>query len=251
MPVPENAQAIWNFLTGQGFNANAAAGIEGNIEQESGGDPTAGSNPPGAGLIQILGDSGGSLSSELQKTMAYIKANGSVSDINANSSSPAASALYFSTKYERPDPALANNSNRENSAEETFQAAQSGNWPSGSSGSTDANTSSILSNPLGAAVEPVLSWVGNQLLSKLGVSDLKDAMERLGLILLGVALVLMGLNMLGHSVVSAGSSPNGAVKTEDVEAEAAQRGVTQQKKLAKGQTAKTGAARAVEAAAVA
>jgi hypothetical protein len=247
MPVPQNAQAIWSFLTGQGFNANAAAGIEGNIEQESGGDPTAGSNPPGAGLIQILGDSGGSLSSELQKTMAYIKANGGVADINSNSPSPAASALYFSNKYERPAPATANNSNRENSAEETFQAAQSGNWPASSG--TNATDTSLTSNPLGAAVEPVLSWVGNQLLSKLGVTDLKDAMERLGLILLGVALVILGLNMLGHSVVSAGSSPSGAVKTEDVAPE-----TTEKRAVAKGPAeheAKTGAARAVEAAAVA
>jgi hypothetical protein len=248
MPVPQNAQAIWNFLTGQGFSSNAAAGIEGNIEQESGGDPTAGSNPPGAGLIQILGDSGGSLSSELQKTMAYIKANGSVSDINANSSSPAASALFFSTKYERPAPATANNSNRENSAEETFQAAQSGNWPAGNASSGSATDTSILSNPLASAVEPVLSWVGSQLLSKFGVSDVKDAMERLGLILLGVALLILGLDMLGHSVVSAGSSPSGAVKTEDVAP-----ATTEKRAVAKGAdgTAKTGAARAVEAAAVA
>lgn len=250
MPVPQNAQAIWNFLTGQGFSSNAAAGIEGNIEQESGGDPTAGSNPPGAGLIQILGDSGGSLSSELSKTMAYIKANGSVSDINANSASPAASALYFSNKYERPAPATANNSNRENSAEETFQAAQSGNWPAGST-SSPASTTGILSNPLGTAVEPILSWVGNQLLTKLGVSDLKDAMERLGLILLGVALVILGLNMLGHSVVSAGSSPSGAVKTEDVEEQSRQRGLAKGAKSGGEKEAKTGAARAVEAAAVA
>lgn len=249
MPVPQNAQAIWNFLTGQGFSSNAAAGIEGNIEQESGGDPTAGSNPPGAGLIQILGDSGGSLSSELSKTMAYIRANGSVSDINANAASPAASALYFSNKYERPAPATANNSNRENSAEETFQAAQSGNWPAGNASSGNASTTGILSNPLGSAVEPILSWLGDQLLSKLGVSDLKDAMERLGLILLGVALVILGLNMLGHSVVSAGSSPSGAVKTEDTST-----GSTGKRSVAKGPAeheAKTGAARAVEAAAVA
>jgi hypothetical protein len=243
MPIPENAQAIWSFLTGQGFNSNAAAGIEGNIEQESGGDPTAGSNPPGAGLIQILGDSGGSLSSELQKTMAYIDANGSVSDINSNASSPAAAALYFSNKYERPAPATANNSNRENSAEEVYQAAQSGNWQPGAA---SAQTSSILSNPLASAVEPILSWLGNQALSKFGVSDVKDAMERLGLILLGAALVLLGLSMLGHSIVTAGSSPSGAVKTEDAIPD-----TTEKRSVAKTTPAKTGAARAVEEAAVA
>lgn len=146
MAVPQNAQAIYTFLTAQGFNANAAAGILGNMEQESGGSPTAGSDPPGAGLIQILGDTGGTLTSELAKTMAYINSNGSVADINANASSPAAAALYFSTKYERPNPADANNANRQQSAQDVAAAASSGNWPAGTaanpSGSTDSTGAS-------------------------------------------------------------------------------------------------------------
>ena len=80
MPVPENAQAIYTFLTGQGFSANAAAGILGNIEQESGGNP----EESGGGLIQILGQAGGTLAEQLAATMKYILANGSVADINAH-----------------------------------------------------------------------------------------------------------------------------------------------------------------------
>ena len=69
----------------------------------------AGSNPPGRGLIQILGDPGGSLDTELARTMTYIKANGSVADINAHSSSATAAATWFSNMYERPGiPMLAN-----------------------------------------------------------------------------------------------------------------------------------------------
>lgn len=136
MPIPQNAQAIYQFLTGAGLSPNAAAGILGNIEQESGGNPMAGSNPPGRGLIQKLGDPGGSLSSELQVILSYIKANGSISDINAHATSPSAAALYFSQRYERPSAAAANNANREASANEVAQAAKTGNWSTAASATT-------------------------------------------------------------------------------------------------------------------
>lgn len=144
MPIPENAQAIYAFLTGQGFSANAAAGILGNIEQESGGNPGA----PGGGLIQILGQAGGTLTEQLAATMKYILANGSVSDINAHASSPQAAALYFSNQYERPNAALANNANREQSAADVAVAASSGKWPSGNAtaGGTVTNTASFLTS---------------------------------------------------------------------------------------------------------
>ena len=100
--VPANAAPIAAYLESQGLNKNAVAGILGNIEQESGGNPDAGSNPPGKGLIQILGDPGGSLAQDLPRVMAYIAANGSVADINAQSSTPTSAAVYFSQKYERP-----------------------------------------------------------------------------------------------------------------------------------------------------
>ena len=123
--VPQNGKAIYSFLTNVGFTPDAAAGILGNIEQESGGNP----EEQGGGLIQIVGKSGGTLAEQLQATMQYIRANGSIADINEHASSPSAAALYFSTKYERPNAALANNANREASANLVARAAKSGNWP--------------------------------------------------------------------------------------------------------------------------
>jgi hypothetical protein len=146
MPIPSNAEAIWNFLISQGFTANAAAGILGNIEQESGGNPAS----PSGGLIQILGNAGGTLAQSLAATMQYIKANGSVADINAHATSPSAAALYFSDQYERPDAALANNANRESSAQEVLSASQSGNWQAASATAdtaTDASGGGLLSFP--------------------------------------------------------------------------------------------------------
>ncbi len=144
MPVPQNAKAIYSFLVGQGFSPNAAAGIVGNIEQESGGNP----QEQGGGLIQILGQSGGTLAEQLQATMKYIEANGSVQDINLNSPTPQAAALYFSTKYERPLASAANNPNREQSATDVATAAKSGNWPQ-SAGITADTSSSIGGGILG------------------------------------------------------------------------------------------------------
>lgn len=151
MPIPENAEAIYKALTGAGFNANAAAGILGNIEQESGGNP----QEQGGGLIQILGQAGGTLTEQIAATLTYIKQNGSISDINAHASSPSAAALYFSTAYERPNAQLANNANRESSATEVAAAATSGKWPAG----TAANPSGTGGGSLGDIVGDASSFL--------------------------------------------------------------------------------------------
>ena len=133
MPVPQNAQVIWDFLISQGLSVNAAAGILGNIEQESGGNPTAGVWPSNYGLIQWTPASNyfsspPSLQAQLPAIITYIRENGGTADVNAHATSPSAAALYFSEKYERPLASEANNSNRMSSAEDVAQAAQSGHW---------------------------------------------------------------------------------------------------------------------------
>lgn len=49
-----NAEVVWNFCMSQGFTRQAAAGIIGNMQQESGVDPAAcqGGGGPGRGLLQ-------------------------------------------------------------------------------------------------------------------------------------------------------------------------------------------------------
>jgi hypothetical protein len=141
MAVPANAKTIWDYLISHGLSQNAAAGILGNIEQESGGNPAAGNWPENYGLIQWTPasqyfSSPPSLSQQLAAIISYIKANGSIADINAHASTPQAAAAYFSSRYERPDPAAANLPNREQSAADVLAAARSGRWPSSSGSSS-------------------------------------------------------------------------------------------------------------------
>lgn len=143
--LPENARTIFSYLRGQGLSFNAAAGIVGNIGQESGGDPSAGVWPSNYGLIQWTPANAyfaapPSFSQQLAAIIAYINANGSVADVNANASSPAAAALYFSERYERPAAWAANNPNREAVAQLVAEAAQSGDWSASPGGTTPGST---------------------------------------------------------------------------------------------------------------
>ncbi len=98
-----NAEAIYKGLLAMGLSANAAAGVSGNIYQESHGNP---STPSGAGG-GLFGEttanggstSGGSLAEQMSALAKYIAANGSVADINAHASTPKEAADYFSAHY--------------------------------------------------------------------------------------------------------------------------------------------------------
>jgi hypothetical protein len=128
-----NAQAIYKGLLAMGLTANAAAGVAGNIYQESHGNPSSGSGAGGGLFGETLANggsvSGGSLTEQLSALDKYIKVNGSIADINAHASTPTAAAVYFSDRYERPGiPAI---SNRTAAANWVAGAASSGNWGAG------------------------------------------------------------------------------------------------------------------------
>src|ERR1700722_19744995 len=138
----ENAEAIYKGLLAMGLSTDAAAGVAGNIYQESHGNPSIGSGA-GGGLfgeeIQNGGTTGGgTLTEQLSALKSYIQKNGSISAINQNASSPTAAADYFMNQYERPNAALANQSAREAAANWVAASAKSGNW--GSSAGTDSGS---------------------------------------------------------------------------------------------------------------
>lgn len=127
-----NAEVIYKGLLAMGLSTNAAAGVAGNIYQESGGNPSS-SSGAGGGLfgeeIQNGGTvGGGSMTEQLAALAKYIAANGSIADVNSHASSPTAAAIYFMQHYEKPNVALENEANRVAAATYVAAAAKSGNW---------------------------------------------------------------------------------------------------------------------------
>jgi hypothetical protein len=136
-----NAEAIYKGLLGIGLSTNAAAGVAGNIYQESHGNPGSPSSAGGGLFGETVANggstSGGSLAEQLKALAAYIAKNGSVADVNAHASSPSEAALYFSQRYERPG--APNNPVREQAAQWVAQAAKSGNWGTSAGTSTPSS----------------------------------------------------------------------------------------------------------------
>jgi hypothetical protein len=107
-PLPANYAAIVGFLTSHGYTGNAAAGIAGNIYQESGGNPES-EGDGGGGLIgwtplpggYVTGNPAADLQTQLTAILAFNKIwSQYVPALNA-ASSPAAAADIYVTDFER------------------------------------------------------------------------------------------------------------------------------------------------------
>lgn len=191
-----NAQAIYRGLLAMGLNENAAAGVAGNIYQESHGNPGT-TSPAGGGLFgETVANggsvSGGSLSEQLSALAKYIKANGSVADINAHASTPKEAADYFSAKYERPGiPAL---SNREAAAEWTAEAAKSGNWGAGvttSAAGIGGGSGGLLSIP--SQITGFFSQANSFVTALMWIVQ-PGSWLRIGAFVAGIALLLLAIH---------------------------------------------------------
>jgi len=199
----ENAEAIYKGLLAMGLSTNAAAGVAGNIYQESHGNPASPSGAGGGlfGETTANGGSttGGSLTSQLAALKAYIGKFGSIGDINANASTPAAAATYFSDKYERPG--IPDIQNRIAAAEWVAAAAQSGNWGT-SAGTPDSGS------PSGGGLLGIPSEIGD------AFDDLDKVVKfliapsnwvRIAAFLAGVALILIA----AYSFIAVGEGSGG------------------------------------------
>ncbi len=107
-PLPANYAAIMTFLTSHGYTGNAAAGIAGNIDQESGGNPES-EGDGGGGLIgwtplpagYVTGNPSADLQTQLTAILAFNKIwSQYIPALNA-ASSPAAAADIYVTDFER------------------------------------------------------------------------------------------------------------------------------------------------------
>jgi hypothetical protein len=125
--LPENVSAIVNFLVANGYSRNAAAGIAGNIYQESKGDPES-VGTGGGGLIGwtplpsgfVTGNPGADLRTQLAAILTYNQRWSSyIPALNA-AATPAGAAYIYVTDFERAGIPAA--STREASAEAVASA---------------------------------------------------------------------------------------------------------------------------------
>jgi hypothetical protein len=103
-PVPENYAQIVSFLTTHGYGPVAAAGIAGNIYQESGGNPESdggliGWTPLPAGLV--TGDPEADLQAQLAAILVFNNQFPADITVLNEASSPAAAADVYVTDFER------------------------------------------------------------------------------------------------------------------------------------------------------
>jgi hypothetical protein len=119
--LPLNYVTIVNFLVGNGYTSIAAAGIAGNIYQESGGNPESGDAAAG-GLIgwtplpsgYITGNPSADLQTQLAGLLVFNDNLGEFLPALNAATTPADAAYVYMTDFERPGFPAA--SNREDSA---------------------------------------------------------------------------------------------------------------------------------------
>jgi hypothetical protein len=125
--VPENVGAIVNFLIANGYTDMAAAGIAGNIYQESGGNPES-VGTGGGGLIgwtplpagYVTGNPAADLQTQLNALLVYNQQwSAYIPALNA-ATTPVEAADIYMDDFERPGIPMAGN--REAAAEAVAQA---------------------------------------------------------------------------------------------------------------------------------
>jgi Phage tail lysozyme len=125
--LPDNVTAIVSFLLANGYSDNAAAGIAGNMYQESKGNPES-EGMGGGGLIgftplpygYVTGDSAADLQTQLKAVLTYNQQWSSYLPELNDAASPADAASIYVTDFERAGIPAA--STREASAEDVAAA---------------------------------------------------------------------------------------------------------------------------------
>jgi hypothetical protein len=106
--LPANYAQIVDFLTAHGYSGDAAAGIAGNIYQESGGNPES-AGDGGGGLIGwtplpaglVTGDSAADLQAQLEAVLTFNQQWSQYLPALNAAGSPAAAADIYVTDFER------------------------------------------------------------------------------------------------------------------------------------------------------
>lgn len=170
----EVAASVYGYFLGKGFTPAQAAGITGNVQQESSFNP----NAPGGGLFQDIGGrgagQGASIRAQLDKALAELPANGEAA--LRKTKTPSEAARVFSEQFERPG--VPNLPAREKYAEEIF--AKGHNWTSQNLGKTGGEIEGTAS---GGVISKLSEWPAAA--GKLVLSGV--------LLIIGAVLVIYGI----------------------------------------------------------
>lgn len=215
--VPANYQPlVQQAATGTGLPYNVVAA---QANDESGFDATAVSPAGAEGWLQFLpstydeyasqaGVAAGTEFNPSDETLVYIKfmnqllhdEGGSIfkalEAYNAGEANLSAGAGYASSILSaagEPASATSSGGTTTTSASQNAQTTSIWNPITGVFGSI------VGPSEIGQAADSVVVDLFNTLLGSFGIKDVKDLFQRLGLILLGAAMILMGLHMLGQT----------------------------------------------------
>lgn len=201
-------QQVYQELIGNGFSSAEAAGIMGNLQNESGFNPEA-RNPAGpqAGLglaqwettfyPQAAGWVTGNVSRDMTAQVNAI--TDEFRSLGLRGGSPGQVAGEWASQFEKCagcEPGGAQYNARVSNAQSIFNQAQSGNWGSGpgvggSPGSSNQAQLTSWWNPLDWPSE-----IADMIPGLFGAAGWSDMFKRLGLIMLGGLLILMGVFLL-------------------------------------------------------
>jgi hypothetical protein len=172
-----NSQPIMAYLIAQGYTPVAAAGIYGNMYQESGGNPEAG-GPGNAGLIQwtpgseagpyqpvMTGNPVYDLGRQLADVMQWNSQNGALpAMMNPAATDPSSAATWYMNQAERPGiPALANRQSAATGVYRQYIAQTQGGGATPSESSWISNVLSRIGAPSTAAdTASMTDWIGHE-----------------------------------------------------------------------------------------
>jgi hypothetical protein len=273
--VALSPRAIYDALIGQGASTTQAGGILANVKNESGFDPEAiGDQGSSFGIVQQHGNYNylvtGNTAADLAAQVSLLKRLGGFQAAAGSSVSEAAG--NFAASYERCvgcQPGGAQWQSRVSNAATVENWITTGNWPTsaGTPAGTPAETTGIhipgtpftIPTP-GDYASGLASGFLDTILKAFGIGSLKDLMERLGLIILGFALVLLGIHILAtgsrkaqpiNITTETSKGPEGTTTNRKIKTPVSEHRTTTSTGVAKSGALRTGATEAAEAAAVA
>lgn len=260
---------VYDALTAQGASSVQALGIMANIINESNFNAGAvGDQGTSFGLVQQHGNYGylitGNTIADVNAQVSLVK---SLGGFQAASGATAADAAgNFAASYERCvgcQPGGSQWSQRVANAATVEGWFKTGSWPP--SVGTPASTTGIHIPGTPFTIPTSPGDVANSLFGGIpglfGLSSFKDLAERLGLIILGFALVLLGIHILAtgggrkqppiNITTESAKGPEGTTTNRKIKTPVSQHKTTTTTGGTVKKAAGTGAKRAVEAAAVA